>query len=368
MTMETSTSQHRIENTENRLQLLKTSTVDSFKNRSYQVDGGYVVDNGILPACVNALLVSDGCGGALENYAAQEPIYDPDPDSNGYNDIPFSASGMTKLSDADEKLWKGFRPVYLNSVITDENGDAIFRDAWGNIGASASGQCPDETSGSEHQDSLNFGWCRHEDSGTLTYRSYGRDNVDSATAAYTTEPAQDSDRQIVVSPSEWRDQRAETIKVEITNNTSGNIIMEDQANYSLVLLEFKNGDSSSRGLWFQKTNAGQKLLGTGNVLADDDGNELTPGEKIVLKFTPQEPVPVGEHILLLVGHDGSDLTNDTDFCIDLGDGNNHGTAHMNGACDTTGTHPDIERRLTKKFTVYSRVGVLNERTIEWEIN
>ena len=159
MSFDQSASQHRFVETQNKLNQFKKASLETLNYNGFALDVGYVVDNGRLPSCLNALLIADDCDAAtgstttMQDYQLVTPIYDPTPDSNNFNE---GASDYVELDNSHEMLWKGFRPVYLNGQSTK-----TVRDGWGNIGTATSANCLDADSSSESDRSevLNLGWC-----------------------------------------------------------------------------------------------------------------------------------------------------------------------------------------------------------------
>ncbi|MBF6057386.1 type II secretion system protein [Thiomicrorhabdus heinhorstiae] len=360
MTMETQTSQHRIIDTENRLKLLKNATVKTVYINQSPVDTGYVVDNGRLPPCVAGLLTATDCdvstGGtsSMLTYGFQAPVFDPTPDATSrFNN---NSGDETEFLESDERLWKGFRSVYLNSVITDD-----FRDSWrgtGDLDSSSSHACPG-IANSNFDDERNYGWCRKLDSNRLTYIGLGRDGLTNYEADYDgdgvspdansdgvddedlIEPQQDKDMEISVEPSEWRRDSSATFLVNLTNNSGSDIeVSNTSTGYALVLLEFVNGED--RGFWRQTELAADTSLSSNTVVVS--------GNSIVLTATLASGLAIGEHLLFLAAKDSGGLRRvDDDY------------PRQNGSTD----------RLTHKFTVYSGIGIKDGSCgadICWEIN
>lgn len=115
---------------------------------------GFVADNGRLPATLSELSDRDAqVANGLDAWAERSPLFDPQPDAAGWNN-----GGETTLSAAGETLWKGLRR-YLESG----SGAAVYRDAWGNVGAG--------------DDADNYGWGFAAAGDGFTLVSWGADGL-----------------------------------------------------------------------------------------------------------------------------------------------------------------------------------------------
>jgi len=327
MTMDNPVSQHRIEDTKGRLALIEKATIQTMNYNNVNFDIGYVVDNGRPPPCIAGLLKKTDCddttgaNSEMQDYALLAPIYDPTPDADGFNN---SSGDEQSLDSANEKLAKGFRPVYFAASVGDE-----FRDGWGN-------EVTDTT-----EDNNNFGWQRTETpEGKVTYTSFGRDNVDSTTAAYVQEEPQDMDLSMTMEPSDWELSKDAVITINVTNNSDKAIKVNDglvAPEFTVVLLEFVNGED--RGYWRQ-TPATDVAVKTDNVA-------IPIGDTESFTLTLNHNLAAGTHLLVLASKDASDLL-----------------MRMVDDHPRKGAESDI---LTHKMKVYSKVGVPND-TVNWEID
>jgi len=116
-------SQYRYEETRDKLKQIRKAVLG---NDELVVDGqlllsGYAVDNGLLPATVEALITLPT---DYDVFALHNPIFDADPDAiTGINDD----IGIV-LNESDEKLFKGYR---AGGYLQTNPGSAEFYDGWG---------------------------------------------------------------------------------------------------------------------------------------------------------------------------------------------------------------------------------------------
>ncbi|GAB6071124.1 hypothetical protein JCM30760_22210 [Thiomicrorhabdus hydrogeniphila] len=327
MTMDNPVSQHRIEDTKSRLALIEKATIQTMNYNNVNFDMGYVVDNGRLPPCIAGLLTKTDCDATtgatseMQDYALLAPVYDPTPDADDFNN---SSGDEEPLDSANQKLAKGFRSVYFAASVGNE-----FRDGWGNNSAVTA------------EDSNNFGWQRTETpEGEVTYTSFGRDNVDSATAAYVQEEPQDMDLSMAMEPSDWGHSKDVAMTINVTNNSGIDIKVNTGSlatDYTVVLLEFVNGED--RGYWRQ-TAATYEAVDPVNKIA------ISSGDTKSFTLTLNHNLAAGTHLLVLASKDASGLMRMADDY-----------PRKDGKTD----------KLTYKMMVYSKNGVPNN-TVNWEID
>ncbi len=317
-------SQVRFEDTQNRLKAIEVAIVGHSSpvfngQRSFS---GYAADNGLIPTDVDsieALTDRDTRGDLIEAkfdpYQSQQPIFDPIPDDDGYNN-----GGGTTLSAAQEGLVKGWRGSYLPLV--SSNGSAYY-DGW-------SGSAP----------APGFGWqvavvTAEED---LTITSLGRDG-----AAGSAVPPYDDDLFVAIDTNDWMVD-TKNWAVTIANNSGADIDITAPACLRLSLLVYRNKDTANTaGRWRRLTSeclvgntATESAIGLndGSCL-DGDGDNLVDGEvcgsRETVIFTESgydtvagtltTLVPQGRHLLVAV--------------YDEDDANKHTAGGASVLCDST---------------------------------
>ena len=155
---------------------------------------------------------------------------------------------------------------------------------------------------------------------SLKITSYGRDNIDDTTALPVA--IEDQDLTVEMDASVWSVPSSTKLTIRFVNKTGGAITL---GNYVPVLLEFVNGED--RGHWRQTRADTLSVLDMGEDATQD------------ITLTLENPLAVGEHILVLAAHDGTNLVNSL--------------------------YSSSSSR-AQKFTVYSRLGVPGN-LIEWEL-
>ncbi len=286
---------------------------------------------------------ANGCGASLSNAQMMIPVYDPNPNGTTFfNDGNTGTAELypVQLSDAEHKLWKGFRSVYFGNVVQDQ-----FRDSWGN---------------SDSVPANEWGWSRALSStGKLTYTSFGRDGISDGLAAtfypsVSDIPYQDQDQSVEVLPSEWHMGSGQVIQVNLSNKSGHKIMMDGTDDlYTVAILEYKNGNGSQG--WKQHF-SNSYLTPDSN---DSDATTLLMLENDeTISFTLSQGLAIGQHLITLVSYNSGGTPNVTNRFTCVDDGSGSGTAD-NGACES-----GEKRRLAKKITVYPVTGL---NTINWEI-
>lgn len=263
-------AQVRHDDTANRLGVLRHALLTAPVIGGATLPGGYVADNGDLPANLARLLVP----GDFAAREARAPVFDATP---GATDCANDGVGETVLDEAAALLVKGHRGDYLEGRAMN----GVFRDGWGNESAS--------------DDAANWGWtvARDATAQSLALTSLGADNLDGGEAPY------DSDRSLTIAADDWLLPIAGWT-VTVTNRSGIDRTL------SARLLVFKNDDGGGRWLHY----------GTATGCVDGDGDELVGGVScppgVSLAFVdgcwPGGPntelrhrrIPQGRHLLVLV--------------------------------------------------------------------
>lgn len=153
--IENEDGQFRFEDTRSRLETLARVMVGQpWRTVNGQPEvSGFVADVGRLPECVEALLVRTAdCDG------------DGNPDAN----VPAAWA-----LDSTSGLWAGWNGPYL-SVLTDSQGNRVFRDGWGNPDTAA----PDPNFGWKTFAAVDVDGAPNALTDTLTVQSYGLGGAD----------------------------------------------------------------------------------------------------------------------------------------------------------------------------------------------
>ncbi|MDD5328496.1 MAG: prepilin-type N-terminal cleavage/methylation domain-containing protein [Sulfuricella sp.] len=249
--------QIRYDDTRNRMQSLYRALLGGLEPAAGT--GGYVADNGGLPAGASALLAA----GSLAPRAAQTPLFDPDPDGT------CAGNGGETALPAAAALLKGHRGNYLGGLAY--NGS--FRDGWGNIDADAA------------LDALNFGWIWNTGvANALTLASLGADNAAGGSAMA-------ADRALTVAPGDWRIPLA-GLNVRIANRTGAPIPADS---YAVSLLAFRNNGTGGSYWLRHSSDANAAAIADGDSVALPFGGRCYPGGTAAMHGA----VPQGRHVLVL---------------------------------------------------------------------
>ncbi|QPJ62478.1 MAG: prepilin-type N-terminal cleavage/methylation domain-containing protein [Candidatus Nitronauta litoralis] len=343
--VENNSDQIRFEDTRNRLSLFRTAILGS--NNLAPAPGdpltGYVVDNGVLPGNIDALV---NLPANFDPYILMDPIFDPNPDSNGWNNGPAlpAVGGEIPLSNPAQQLLKGHRNFYLQGA---SNG--FYRDGWGTTGVGGGGgggvDCPTDplpVGGGEGNlnDALNHGWCVTTQLATVGpftgqpnnffADSAGRDSVAGALTGDFYE--QDIVMQEPVQQTDWQTTIQALTTVTIVNASGVDINLSDatsppvlNTNLRAALLFYRNDfNAGTSGQWRRVStdiSLAGCLDGTGDGLCN--GNAAAPAPPKTTAAFPAnvQGVPAGEHLLVLVDDvDGTINTNDDTTTLTAGIG------------------------------------------------
>ncbi|WP_309386445.1 prepilin-type N-terminal cleavage/methylation domain-containing protein [Cerasicoccus frondis] len=296
-TVDDNISQVRYEDTRNRLDAIRTAVLGPNSPATWErgIQSGYVVDNGVLPVNIDALvaLPTD-----YDEYGAVEPIYD----QGGANEYDFSGA----TSSVNYQLFKGHRQGYLPA-----SSSGYFRDGWGTDrsedGADLT-DCPSATTFSlaadlgNDIDSENHGWCvSRVDSGISRdgwyVDSYGMDGGmgeltghDYETDMLMGQPILNTDWQIDISGA--------SVRIE---NMTGDMSFSSNHNFSAALLVYTNDDSGDGPTWETVPSSSVSL------------GALANGADFVVNFPASTRIPVGEHLLILLADDDAELNSITEW-------------------------------------------------------
>lgn len=272
--------QFRYEETQRRLLSIRRATIGDLDAVYYgeRLLSGFVVENGALPATISALTAPPA---GFEPYGLKDPIFDPDPDPDGFN----NGGAVMTLGNVAEKLVKGHRGGYLSM----QPGDSEYRDGWGNW-----------------INDGNFGWTVAAIANSLTITSLGADGQSGGSDynADISNAVAQSDWSIDISG--WR--------VTVTNNSGGDI-----PNLRVSLLVYENRSPSPR--WRRLTSA--RVLSLANGASADF---TFPGPEAGLSSI-STLIPMGQHLLVLV-QDANGTPHDSDDMAYL-IGGNRVTRHVN---------------------------------------
>ena len=275
-------AQLRYDDTRQRLRALERAIVGRVGPADSGPIGGFVADNGDLPADLATLIDS----GSLATHAARSPVFDAQPDAGSCAN---NGSGETVLDAAAALLVKGHRGSYLGGLVNA----ASFRDGWGNVATDSA------------QDARNFGWS--VDAGSvaqqLTISSLGADNANGG-ADYA------ADLGATIRSADWRVPLGGwTVRVV---NASRNDVNATQ-HLSASLLVYVNDTSGGHWLQLSSTTVTADCLdGNGDGLV----NAAACADHVELVFPVSQcglaSVPQGRHLLVLVRRSKASGTSATD--------------------------------------------------------
>ncbi len=268
---DTADQQSRYEQTQARLQQARWGVLHVQNTAGGQVLlSGFAVDLGRLPLSLSEMVegVDRSTGNSFPVFAAQVPLFDPEPGPDGLNN-----GGEIPLPGPETALLKGYRGPYVPLA----PGENAFRDAWGNIS-------PVPT-----DDALNYGWVLQSDLRSWQLTSLGADGL-------PTDPSTDPDvyrhdLSTAFSPPQWMVDLA-AVEVQVVNRT-GEAFSIAGGRLRAALLVYQ------AGRWRRLT------TDPANRQAAVTSLEATePGDRTSF-FGLADPagdtwVPAGEHLLVLV--------------------------------------------------------------------
>lgn len=282
--------QARFELSQRRLLDIRYASIGAEGRTDSFVPGGFVADNGQLPATIDTLLSRKPAG--WEDHGLKTPVFDATPDARtGLN----NDASDTLIDTSAAKLVKGWRPAYL---LAPPGAVDVFRDGWGTPGAAP-----------------NHGWVVDSSlANSISITSLGKDGV-----AGGTDYA--ADMTSAIESAHWSSDVA-SLKVRVVNRVGIDLGMgattqtDGRQRLRISLLVYENG---SAGRWKRYTSELPCLEGTGDmvvgttVCADtttvsfsSDGCDNTTN----CTYSSSR-LPLGRHLLLVVKDpDGSAHTTD----------------------------------------------------------
>lgn len=244
---------------------------------------GFVADNGRLPTSVSELTDRDAFvdSGTLVGWSAHSPLFDPQPDDEGWND-----GGEVSLDADTQLLWKGLRR-HLEAT----PGASDYRDGWGNVAI-------------DGDDDSNYGWLFARVDDALTIGSLGADNATGNSSAM----GYGDDLQVTLAAEDWSVALAGW-SVSVTNATAVDL----NERLCASLLVFDNTAGGAR--WRRYTSACTDAIAAGAQAelafsaAGMPGTDLSPAR-----------IPQGEHLLVLVADSDTTAHNGASDALFLVDG------------------------------------------------
>jgi hypothetical protein len=302
--------QVRYEDTRNRLNAIRKAIIGSSSPAAWEngILGGFVVDNGRLPGNIDALVARPT---GYDTFGRVSPVFDSNPDGNGIND----GAGETVLTLPQQQLMKGHRLFYL----IGRSNEGEYRDGWGTDRSAEGGpsmDCPTSPSGAganlgNDLDADNHGWCVTMLNGNMYVDSYGMDGRSGASTGNLYE--RDMPMSEPILSDDWQtDVAGRSIRVV---NESGNDIGLDALGTLgvklraslLVYINDGNEDNVQNSFSWRRWTSDPTLEGDACLDGDGDGlcNGVPAPSETTATFptTVSIPIPVGEHLLVLVVDD-----------------------------------------------------------------
>lgn len=274
--------QTRWELTQKRLQEIRQAST-GWDNEDF-VPYGFVADNGLLPATIDALLATPPAG--WENNGLKTPVFDATPQhESGLDD----GTDSTSISQASAQLHKGWRNAYL---LSPAGAGGKFQDGWGNAG-----NAPDH------------GWLVDSSSaGRLSVSSLGSDGI-SGGSDYA------ADMSMAIEPAHWSSAIG-NLKVKVINGSGTDLGAATTQRRRISLLVFENGNA---GRWKRYTSELPCLDGNGDMqvagmACNNSAIVSFPSagcdNSSVCAYT-RARIPLGQHLLVVVNDpDGNAHTPD----------------------------------------------------------
>lgn len=262
-------SQVRYEDTRNRLAAIRTAVLGpeepALWAKGYM--SGYVADNGCLPENIDALVqIPTG----FLSFRTVEPVFDPDPDSDGFND---GGPEEIQLTNSVYRLMKGHRGAYLASASTN----GWYRDGWGTRGTS------------DFAD--NHGWDVTGSTNEFVVGSYGMDGAAGTLSSDVNSPTYVYESDMMMSPPISTNDWQSFLFDEVTICKSPDVTVTNTLRAALLICENRAGGLRWRHIVSEP--ASSWTVG--------DTNQTSA----VFNST-NSMVPVGEHLLVLLS--GSTLS------------------------------------------------------------
>ncbi|WP_309400853.1 prepilin-type N-terminal cleavage/methylation domain-containing protein [Cerasicoccus maritimus] len=327
-TVDDNISQVRYEDTRNRLDAIRTAVLGPNSPATWAngLQGGFVVDNGILPENIREL---------VEN---------PDYDENGTDDYdtygevyPIFGVGTSDefdfetLSDPKPYVFlKGHRGHYLPATKVGDK-PVSFRDGWGSkrsSGGDTSLACPSATdhgfgtTESNDDDDTNYGWCVTTNNQSIFFvDSLGMDGELGSLTGHIYEddmrisqPIYSYDWSLPVSG-----------RIKVINKSGSNIELSTTVNFTAALIVYSNDTNGDDDTW--TTHPLAVALEPVQNLDNGDGYDSsipTPvawsaSQDFDITISTASPIPAGEHLLVLAYDADGDPNTTNDINVDLDD-------------------------------------------------
>ncbi|OAM90562.1 hypothetical protein AW736_07155 [Termitidicoccus mucosus] len=318
-------AQVRYDDTRNRLDAIRGAVLGPTGAAALErgILSGYVVDNGVLPENIKALvtrIVDDSVEPAVAHdaFGLTAPVFNQ------------GSAGEAKLEQPEHLLMKGHRGAYVAALA-----NGWFRDGWGTeLGSDGTAgiDCPtlpDGGSGNEgnNVDADNHGWCVTRSQDRWYVDSYGLDGKEGQLTGTPYE--QDMPMSPPILADDWQ-VNVQGRSVRIYNKT-GAILELGGVNLSAALLVYKN-DANGDGPNWESVRTAAVLV---NSLGNSDYFEAP------FPNTGRVPIPTGEHLLVLVHEPGGGHSDTPDLA----------------ALVATEEWKGTQQYITKRVKFYSRGGV-----------
>lgn len=277
-------AQARYDDTRNRLEAIRGVILGPTGPAALErgLLSGYVVDNGVLPENIDALVTTPKGTGSSSDYDAFDAV--------APRFSPTSQIASNSDTDLDDhRLMKGHRGAYLPASPHLKSKAPTFRDGWGTI-----------NSENTTDDANNHGWRltpanpNTDPEIPFQVESLGMDGAEGETTANAYEA------DMSMSPPILRDDwsvNVSTRTVSVRNYDTTNPI----GNLRASLLIFEN--TTEGGQW--------RRLSTDPAITVPAADSVVGYSDATASFPSNSYVPIGEHLLVLVSDpDGSEFTSD----------------------------------------------------------
>jgi prepilin-type N-terminal cleavage/methylation domain-containing protein len=250
---------------------------------------GFVVDNGLLPNSIQALITAPN---DFDAFANQSPIFDSSPDATtGIND-----DAGVAMSDPEERILKGYRAA---GYLTAPPGTTqAYYDGWGNVDSAP-----------------NYGWLISGPPSSFTATSLGRDNVDNSPESTD----YDADLSVTVANDAWQSDVAGW-QVDVTNRSGVDLAIDESGTGACarvtLLVYINDTDAVNPFNWKRLTSGcvpGNLATASDGSCLDGDGDGQVGGVvcdqtatvtfPAAGSFQPSTLIPTGEHLIVLIVDD-----------------------------------------------------------------
>lgn len=247
---------------------------------------GFVVDNGLLPTTLQALITAPT---DFDSFANQSPIFDSSPDAiTGIND-----DAGVAMSDPEERLLKGYRTA--GYLAAPPGTTQAYYDGWGNVDSAP-----------------NYGWLISGPPSSFTATSLGRDYVDNSPESTD----YDADLSVTVAIDAWQSDVAGW-QVDVTNRSGVDLAIDEGGAGSCarvsLLVYVNDADAVNAFNWKRLTSGclpGNFATASDGSCLDGDGDGQVGGDvcdqtatvtfPAAGSFQPSTLIPTGEHLLVFI--------------------------------------------------------------------